>query len=89
MAQIQSNRAERRVLKYVPLPLYHMARSETSDACITQRFRLKARVDFVQLYRRTTLKKMLLVTPKDPTRFNPAGQQRMDATRRTEQALSR
>lgn len=66
-----------------------MAWSETSDACITQRFRLKARVDFVQLYRRRPLKEMLLVTPKDPARFNPAGQQRMDAARRTEEVLSR
>ncbi len=88
-AQIQAIRAERWVLNYVPFPFYQMAWSETSGAFINRRFRPVVRVDYVQPYRRSTMRKVLFVTPKDPTRFMVEVQQRMEATRRAAQEPSR
>jgi hypothetical protein len=84
--QIHTIHAERWVLNYVPLPFYQMAWGDTSAAFINRRFRPVVCIDYIQPYRRSTLKKVLFVTPKDPARFIAAVQQRVDACSRTGEA---
>lgn len=78
LAQIQTIRAETWALNYVPLPLYRVAWTEAGGVFINRRFRQVVRVEYVQPYRRSTLHKVLFVTPKDPSRFIAEVQQRME-----------
>jgi hypothetical protein len=75
--QIQTICKEHWAINYLPLPLYRIAWGGTGGTFINRRFRPVVRVEYVQPYHRSTLNKVLFVTPKDPTQFVAQVQQRM------------
>ncbi|HEY0734157.1 MAG TPA: hypothetical protein VGD69_04570 [Herpetosiphonaceae bacterium] len=78
LAQIQTIRAETWTLNYVPLPFYQVAWTEAGGVFINRRFRPVVRVEYAQPYRRSTLHKVLFVTPKDSSQFIAEVQRRME-----------
>lgn len=78
LEQIQAIRAERRAIQYLPLPLYTIAWHHTGATFINRRFCRVVPIDYAEPLRRSTINKVLYVSPKNPSGFIAAVRQRRD-----------